>query len=74
MSDTNQTVQRQSMARGLKYVICAFVFPYAKSRFSHDVAHIVAYSTFTIDDVPFKQVGLYTGHFFRLDYITIMLV
>ena len=63
-SDTNQAVQPQKMARGLKFrkkrdctirvaktkalisfavtakLICVFVFAYAKSRFSHDAAHI----------------------------------
>ena len=63
-SDSNQAVQPQKMARGLKfsikkeeglyylfsenkgadqlrgYLICAFVFAYAKSRFSHDAAYI----------------------------------
>ena len=64
-SDTNQAVQPQKMARGLKFglkkkrdcaiyeaktmaliscavtaqLICAFVFTYAKSRFSRNVAH-----------------------------------
>ena len=60
---TNQAVQPQKMARGLKFwiqeleglcsenkctdqlhsyrqLICAFVFAYAKNRFSHDAAHV----------------------------------
>ena len=63
-ADTNLAVQKQKMARGLKFreerdctiylaktktliscvataqLICAFVFAYAKNRFSHGVAHI----------------------------------
>ena len=52
-SDTNQAVQLQKMARGLKFrilkivrialsikLICVFVFAYAKCWFSHDKAQI----------------------------------
>ena len=67
-SDTNQAVQPQEMARGLKFrgivlfyvvktktlirctvtlqLICAFVFTYAESRFSHDTDQIMLLSCF----------------------------
>ena len=50
-SVTNRAVQSLNMARGLKfriqkveglyYLICVFVFAYAKSLFSHDAAHMI---------------------------------
>ena len=59
-SDTNRAVQPQKMDRGLKFgileevlnsfavtakLICAFVFAYSKSMFSHDMAHILIRET-----------------------------
>ena len=47
-SDTNQAVQSQNLAKGFKFrikkvaaqLICAFVFAYAKNRFTHDATQI----------------------------------
>ena len=65
MSDKNQALQPQKTARGLileveglyyvaktkALISCTFVFAYAKSRFSHDVAHLLVHvccCTFTL--------------------------
>ena len=69
-SDTNQVVQPQKMARGLKFqnteveglyylcrqLVCAFVFVYAKSRFSHDAAQLICWFLLKITSNLYSEV------------------
>ena len=67
-SDTNRAVHPQKMARGCKfqiykevgmYYLCrenkSFVFAYAKSRFSHDAAHLLLKQLIDVINIMTKK-------------------